>query len=50
MEYKKSVLEPKITDNFGDKALTKDALLYFCNSLCSTIMTIDMKKISMVDA
>ena len=32
MEYKKSVLEPKITDNFGDKALAKDALLYFCNS------------------
>ena len=22
----------KITDNFGDKALAKDALLYFCNS------------------
>ncbi|MGH0422880.1 MULTISPECIES: iron-containing redox enzyme family protein [Bacillus] len=32
MEYKKSVLEPKITDNFGDKTLAKDALLYFCNS------------------
>ena len=40
----------KITDNFGDKALEKDALLYFAIPLCSTIMTIDMKKISMVDA